>query len=130
MNYPTFAKKYKGKTLEDSGSYVSKDFQSFARSFRALMKENAATHGWQIEKYSVGHYYLSGFLSKGEKHLYFSYSPARLAPLNLESPSALNGVLLRIARDSKDYTGGRNHFCSVKDIATLIGRFSEAKTML
>ena len=120
MKYETLAKKYQGKIIPDDGAYLSKGFKSFATSFRAYMKECAATAGWEIAKYNVGHYSVSGFLTKEDKHLYFSYSPGRHMPINFEIRNAMNGVLVRYAKNTSDYTGGMNTFCSVKTLESHI----------
>lgn len=127
MTYTAFAKQYEGKVLEDNGSVLSKDFKKFAKSFQSMLKDEAATDGWEINTYNVGHYYVSGYLHKDGRYLYFSYAPARLMPLNLVSARALHSVLIRSARDTKDYVGGRNHFCAVKDIASLIHRLDSTR---
>ena len=124
MKYSTFVKKYNGVTLEDAGAYVSEDFRQFAKSFRALMKEYAAEQGWLIEKYSVGHYDISGFLTKDENCIYFSYSPGRYRPIDLTLSTALRGVMMRTARDTQDHVGGVNNYCSVADIPNTIKRLS------
>lgn len=127
MKYPAFAKQYQGKTLQDDGSVLSTDFKKFAKSFQSLLKDEAKPQGWEIHTYNVNHYYVSGYLHKEGNYIYFSYSPARMMPLNFDSPRALHSVMLRYAKDPQDYIGGRNHFCAVKDLADTIQRLDRMK---
>lgn len=122
MNYTAFAKQYKGRNLEDNGAVLSKDFRKFAKSFQSLMKDNAATHNWEVHSCNVGHYDISGYLHKDGHYIYFSYAPARRMPLNLESANVHHSIMMRMARNPQDYIGGHNHFCSVKDIPNVIKR--------
>ena len=68
-------------------------------------------------KFSNGHYYFSGFATKNNKVIYFSISDVRHFP-----PTGGGAdLLIRTAKDYKDYTGGSNNFSSldIKDIQEL-----------
>ena len=67
-------------------------------------------------KFSNGHYYFSGFATKNNKIIYFSIPDVRYG----WSSDGLN-LLIRTAKDYKDYTGGSNNysFFDVKDIQEL-----------
>lgn len=127
MTYVSFAKQYKGKTLEDSGAFLSKDFKKFAKAFESMLTEEAQMQGWEMNTCNVGHYSISGYLHKDGHYLYFSYSPARMRPLNFESSNVFHSVMLRYAKDSQDYIGGRNNFCAVKDISSTIQKMDRMK---
>jgi hypothetical protein len=64
-------------------------------------------------KFSNGHYYFSGFATKNNKIIYFSISDVRYFPND--------DLLIRTAKDYKDYTGGYNNYSSldIKDIQKL-----------
>ena len=68
-------------------------------------------------KFSNGHYYFSGFATKNNKAIYFSISDVRHFP---PTGGGAN-LLIRTAKDYKDYTGGSNNYSSliVKDIQEL-----------
>jgi len=63
-----------------------------------------------------GHYYFSGFATKNNKAIYFSIPDVRYG-----WSSDGNNLLIRTAKDYKDYTGGSNNYSSliVKDIQKL-----------
>jgi hypothetical protein len=67
-------------------------------------------------KFSNGHYYFSGFATKNNKAIYFSIPDVRYG----WSSDGMN-LLIRTAKDYKDYTGGSNNYSSliVKDIQEL-----------
>jgi hypothetical protein len=67
-------------------------------------------------KFSNGHYYFSGFATKNNKVIYFSIPDVRYG----WASDGLN-LLIRTAKDYKDYTGGSNNYSSliVKDIQEL-----------
>ena len=61
-------------------------------------------------KFSNGHYYFSGFATKNNKVIYFSISDVRHFPPTGGSAD----LLIRTAKDYKDYTGGGNNWSSLK----------------
>ena len=71
-------------------------------------------------KFSNGHYYFSGFATKNNKAIYFSISDVRHFP-------PIGGgadLLIRTAKNYKDYTGGSNNYSSLKteEIQTLANK--------
>ena len=61
-------------------------------------------------KFLNGHYYFSGFATKNNKVIYFSISDVRHFP-----PTGGGAdLLIRTAKDYKDYTGGSNNYSSLK----------------
>lgn len=68
-------------------------------------------------KFLNGHYYFSGFATKNNKSIYFSISDVRYFP----PTSGGADLLIRTAKDYKDYTGGSNNYSSlsIKEIQEL-----------
>ena len=61
-------------------------------------------------KFLNGHYYFSGFATKNSKIIYFSISDVRHFP-----PTGGGAdLLIRTAKDYKDYTGGSNNYSSLE----------------
>jgi hypothetical protein len=61
-------------------------------------------------KFSNGHYCFSGFATKNNKVIYFSISDVRHFP-----PTGGGAdLLIRTAKDYKDYTGGVNNYSSLE----------------
>ena len=95
-------KKYQGHTIENGFSETSPDFKKFASYF------------------IVGHYFISGFFRKNEKWAYFSFDECRNSPLDFTAKDCWKGFLLRTAKNSKDYTGGTNHYTNLKGFMPLL----------
>ena len=73
-------------------------------------------------KFSNGHYYFSGFATKNNKVIYFSISDVRHFP-----PTGGDAdLLIRTAKDYKDYNGGSNNYSSLKieNIQTLANKLT------
>ncbi len=68
------------------------------------MKAMSQQIGAELVSFNKGHYYVSGFIKREEKYVYFSISDVRHFP-----GSWVNDVLVRTAKHEKDYTGGANN---------------------
>ena len=71
-------------------------------------------------KFLNGHYYFSGFATKNNKAIYFSIPDVRHFP----PTGGAADLLIRTAKDYKDYTGGSNNYSSLKteEIQTLANK--------
>ena len=115
-----FVKKWDKKCIQDDGPFVSKEFSSFYRQFVNGLKRSFPLCEVTVRK---GHYDISGFLSQDGKHIYFSYAvPRGNLPIDFSQENARNGFLYRKAKDTKDYTGSLNHFCSGYDFVSSVNR--------
>jgi len=93
----------------ESSSSKTPEFKQFARDFFSDLKK--LCEGYEIVSKNVGHFYVSGFLKKDDKFVYFSASDVRHFPNEW-----FNRVLIRTAKNEKDYTGGNNTYTKFKDI--------------
>lgn len=109
-----FIKKWHGKGIQDDTIYTSEEFKSFARQFFNAVKREFP--GDEVVNRRTGHYYLSCFIKRGDKYVYVSLSvPRGEHPLDMSRRDAMGGILIRRAKDEKDYTGGSNHFTNYFD---------------
>lgn len=115
-----FVKKWNGKKLLDTGSYVSKDFSTFQNAFKRQMKTIAEDMGATLVSFNKGHYYMSGFIEKNGHYVYFCYSRI----WNRSTPNLMdNGSMyVRTAKDAKDFRGGMNHNISFYNCPTIINK--------
>ena len=126
-----FLRKYNGHTFEDRGIECSDDFRAFAKSFRAYLNRLGEKHGFRVVAFSCGHYDCFGFLEKDGRYVYLSYSWNRIGAIDVyESSGIRSGVLIRKARNEKDFTGGFNHYCSIADIGEEASRLLASETGL
>ena len=72
---------------------------------KSLVKKALRDANFEDIKVSNGYYYFSGFAKKNNKIIYYSLSDVRHYSNNH------NPLLIRTAKDYKDFTGGSNNFC-------------------
>lgn len=125
-----FIKKWNGRTLEDWGCTVSKEYQGFQTAFINAMKKIAADMGGTVVNASKGHYDVSGFIQKGDKFVYFSYDNGLDAHgrshISLTGSGYWEPLLLRTAKDARDYHGGTNNYAPFADCEALIAKLLAA----
>lgn len=126
MKRESFFKKYDGKGIEDDGCVTSAEFNAFARDFKAYLDGEIKREGIKIHSFRRGHYDIVAFVERNGKYLYVSYSvPRGSMPVDFTASSPLLGVLVRAAKGPKDYTGGMNHFCSVRNLGETVCKMIE-----
>lgn len=93
----------------ESSTGLTQQFAEFAKEFKANIKEKTQDL-FSLEGWNRGHFYISGFLRNNRtgKYVYFSISDVRHFPDGWH-----NNVLVRTAKDIKDFTGGPNNYCSL-----------------
>ena len=107
--------------IEDAGCYTSEDFKKFSREFKSMMLEQLKKVNGTDYKQNVGHYFISGFFKVDEQPYYISLSDVRY-----ERPERIN-LLIRTAKDYKDYHGGTNHYVDfMTEDDVLVGRLPRA----
>lgn len=111
-----FIKKYHNRVLEDWGSVVSPEFKTFQGAFKRYMSKVAESIGATLVEFSKGHYDVSGFIRRGEKYVYFSYSNFCGSRTHVDL-FGNTPFMCRTAKDSKDYRGGSNNWVSVAECA-------------
>lgn len=113
-----FYKKYNGKTLADTGSVVSREYNNFQNAFNRMVKEIAANINAEVVKTSKGHYDGSMFLKRGDKFVYVHYGESvSRTRINLDKKGWCGFIYCRTAQSDHDYTGGANHFVSLMELA-------------
>lgn len=120
--------KYNHRPIQDDGAYKSQELKQFFKDFRKVLK---GMPGIKVENINLGHYDVSGFLSKKNGNIcYFSLMiPRGGMPMDMYVSNPMYGILYRQAKDTHDYTGGPNHFTSYasfeKDVSSLLDRGGE-----
>lgn len=99
---------------------ISSEESAKKEEVKKRMKIAAADRGIVLEDFIVGHYFISGFFRKNEKWAYFSFDECRNSPLDFTAKDCWKGFLLRTAKNSKDYTGGTNHYTNLKGFMPLL----------
>jgi hypothetical protein len=91
----------------------TEEFKQFARDYKKEVKARLENKEFVLEKYSVGHFIISGFIRNVAtgKLAYFSVSDVRFF-----QDWWYKEVLIRSAKNLKDFSGGMNHYCRLADI--------------
>lgn len=87
----------------EQSSHNSPQFLAFAKLFKTELKKQLESIGAKIDKVTVGHFYISGFFTKGGKFYYLSWH---------------NGdkqLMYRTAKNNKDYSGGSNQWVRISE---------------
>ena len=92
-----------------SGGTTGQDFKIFARLFKKEI-ERQLPGDVQLLKFSAGHYYVSGFIYRNNRYVYFSISDVRHFP-----GGWYDNILIRTAKSDGDYTGGCNNYTQLRD---------------
>lgn len=103
----------------DSSSGNTEQYKKFAREFKKTIKEETKDD-FELVKFDVGAFYVSGFLkniAKPEKFIYFSISDVRHFRNEWH-----NHILIRTAENEKDYTGGPNHYTELSSFSENVSK--------
>ena len=89
---------------------------------KSLVKKALSQAGYESIKISNGFYYFSGFAFKGGNIIYFSIPDVRHG-FSFRNDDKL---LIRTAKDYRDFTGGSNNYCQmdIESIQTLANRLT------
>ena len=88
---------------------VTEDFKAFAKLFFKEIK-NKLPEGAKLIAQHTCHYFLSGFITKNGKYVYFSISDVRLW-----RNEWWTNILIRRAKNEKDYTGEKNYYTTLDE---------------
>ena len=124
MGMQEFADKWNGVRVQDDGCLMSGEARQFVTQFRNALKKDLPDAEIAVQP---GHYDLYGFVSANGHTVYISYNiPRHGLPVNCNDCGA-NGILYRTAKNTRDYTGGPNHFCGFLDLPGNLRRMLEAE---
>jgi hypothetical protein len=95
-----------------SSSGPTEGWKAFVADYRKEVKR-VCGKVLEVASFHKNHFEVSGFLRNPAtgKLVYFSVSDVRFWP-----DRWFNEILIRTAKDVKDYTGGRNCYCSLPDL--------------
>ena len=113
-------KKYNGRTLQDDGCVVSREYRYFQNAFHKAMGAIAESIGAKVVKTYNGHYDMSGFIERDGKFVYYCYSVIWLRTnVRLDDRSAM---YVRSAKSVTDFHGGSNNHVAFVDCANVIDK--------
>lgn len=94
----------------ESSCYTTDEFLEFSKDFMKFLRRETKKSDLEISDFSLGHFEVSGFLknNKTDKMAYFSVSDVRFF-----KDEWFNNVLVRTAKNNKDFTGGFNNYINL-----------------
>lgn len=102
-----------------TGGVAGPDYIEFQKRFLGYIKKEAKAVGLEMASHTKGHYECSCFIKNPEnnKYAYISISDVRFF-----TNEWYEKVLYRTAEGPKDYRGGHNNFCKLKELIGNIQR--------
>ena len=103
-----------------SSSTKTKEFLSFARAYKKAIQEKLGAD-FELVNWNTGHFYISTFvLNKiNGKYVYLSCSDVRYF-----RNAWIDNILVRSAKDAKDYTGGSNNYTKLDSLFSSVSKLS------
>ena len=98
-----------------TGSTTGEDYKEFERKYINYLKKMCISYGWELVKPSKSHYEFTAFIKKQDKYVYFSISDVRYFPNEW-----YNHILVRTAKNEKDYHGGKNNYTTLSYLPVAI----------
>lgn len=97
-----------------SSTKTTREFDLFSREFKQYIKKNLPENA-ELVNWNKGHFYVSGFIKREDKFVYFSVSDVRFF-----KDEWYNHVLIRSAKHEKDYSGGQNMLTNLPEFREAI----------
>lgn len=93
-----------------TGTVSGKDYLEFQEDSKKDLKKMAIENGLKLKKFNKNHYCFSAVLEDELGHfIYVSQSDVRFG-------GDINRILVRTMAHEKDWTGGRNNYCSWEEV--------------
>ncbi len=122
MATSSFIKKWNNKSLQDDGCYVSKEYNTFQNAFKREISRIAENIGATLVSFSKGHYYVSGFIERNGKYVYFNYDSSLCGDRATPKLKERDAMFCRTAENEKDYRGGYNNLTSFENCESVIDK--------
>ena len=99
-----------------TGCYTGEDYKVFERKYINYIKSICKEYSWEFVKALKGHYEFSAFIKNyKEQYIYISISDVRFF-----KNEWFGHILIRTAKNEKDYTGGQNRYCGLPTLPVAI----------
>jgi len=101
----------------ESSSGPTNEWVAFCKDFKKYIKNNLPKNA-ELVGWLNGHFEVAGFIKKNNKYVYFSCLDVRFFPNEW-----YNNLLIRTAKDEKDFKGGSNGYTSLKNFKENIEKY-------
>ena len=105
-----------------TGVYPGKDYLTFQTKYINFLRKLCRENGWELVNVGRNHYCFSCFFKKQDKFVYLS-----IADVRFSENTWYDRILVRTAKNDKDYTGGQNQFCNLPNLESFITKVFDRK---
>ena len=115
MTIDKFLSIWYDKNIEDWGGDTSLEYRNFQSNYRSVLKEICKDINMELHSFNKNHYEFTAIIKSNvtEKFYYIS-----IVDVRIWKNEWANNILYRTMEHDKDWTGGDNRFCKLKDLAT------------
>jgi hypothetical protein len=109
-------------TYFESGTSVTTQFKFFAKNYKAYLKSQLKVVGATVTKFSINHFFLSGFITLADGRLVYFTTP----DVRYDTDGWYNRILYRNAKSITDFQGGMNRYTTLPELlynVSIIGSF-------
>lgn len=103
-----------------SGPRAGADYIQFQNKYINHLRSICRANGWVLVNVGRNHYCFSTFIRDGNRYVYLSISDVRYFPNQW-----YNHILIRNAKNEKDYHGGQNRYCTLEGLTEAIKKCLE-----
>ena len=104
--------------------YTGEDYLTFQTKYLNYLRGMCKTNGWQLVSFMGCHYFFSAFIKSGGKYVYVAISDVRYCKNRW-----YNAILIRTAKNERDYYGDWNNYTTLPELQPAIARFLKEETV-
>ena len=103
-----------------TGAITGEDYKTFERKYISYLKGICKQNNWEFIRANKNHYCFSAFLKANGKYIYLSIDDVRFWTNNWYKQ-----ILIRLAKNDRDYIGGRNCYTNLESLETNILKLTQ-----
>ena len=114
MKIDSFLRQYYDKEIEDYGGIASPEYKEFERNYKSVLKEIAKEINFTLYKFNGNHYEFSCVMQNNVTGNFYYIS---ISDVRFWNNEWANNILYRTMANDHDWTGGMNHYSTLKNLA-------------
>lgn len=114
MTINKFLNEWYNKQIEDWGSETSPEYKSFQTNYKSVIKELCQDIDMKLYSFDKNHYNFSAVIKSNKINQFYYMS---IPDVRYWKNEWANKILYRTMEHEKDWTGGSNHYSTLKELA-------------
>lgn len=111
----SFINKWQGVVIDDDGGYTSQHYRQFQSEYKNLLKSVICKEtNTELHSFSPSHYSFSAVLKHSETSTFYYLS---ISDVRHWQDQWFTNILFRTMAHDKDWSGGRNQYANLTDLA-------------